>query len=1005
MLNRFGCHAATWILFLCFALDAAAVSSPFVRSGVRYVIDSWTTDEELPRNTVTSIIQTRDGYLWFGTPNGLVRYDGFKFEVSDKSSLPGLGSSSIVRLFEDRQGGLWVGTETAGVTLIQNGVAAHVDVIQGERPLASICQDASQAVWLYMEDGQLWRHSNGRYQAFVVDGGQSSACRSIIAEASGPVWVATDRRQSAIGSVLNPASINLPIAQELAANNLSFLLASKRGGYWRLIGGRVQKWIGNRLERDYGVYRAPILAACEDMEGNLVLGTKGLGLYWYDSDGKPCWLTTEQGLPNDVVLAVCVDREDNLWVGTDGGGLTRVKKQTFEVLDLAGGLPGQPPQSVAEDSQGGLWIGFNGGGAGYWNKGVATSYGVSEGLTNSSVWSVLVDRRDRVWLGTWGGGLFQMRDGRFEAAPGFEKGSRIVPALYQDQKGLIWAGTQGGLACWDEKAWKVWTTQDGLSSDDVRAIAEDGDGSLWVGTLRGGLNRFKDGRFTSYRKKDGLSSEDVRSLHADKEGVLWIGTMENGLCRFHKGQWTRYTVRDGLRSDSIGWMAEDDQGGFWIASNMGIMRLEKRQLNDFARGDTAHVTCRTYDKSDGLPTRECTMDSQPGGCLTASGRLWTPTVKGLVSVQVSQLKPNTNPPPVRIKSIYIDGQDQLTNPLHSAPPELVIVPAGKELLEIHFSSLNLAAPGKAQFKYRLEPFDNKWKEAGNLLVASYPRLGSGRYRFEVKACNEDGVWNETGASVEFDFKPPYWRTWWFLTAGSVSLLGAIVGVVYYLSTQKLHRQVDKLKQQETLEKERSRIASDIHDQLGASLTHVAMLGELVESDKDLPEEVEAHARQITQTARDTTRILDEIVWAVNPSNDTLDSLMNYICKHAQEFLSVAGISCRLDVPSTLPQRILPPEYRHNIYLTFKESITNVVRHADASNVLVRLTLDSRSLLLEIQDDGRGLAGMDERRARTRNGLSNMRKRMEAIGGSFSLIPGPGKGTIVRLTAPLVEETL
>jgi signal transduction histidine kinase len=211
-----------------------------------------------------------------------------------------------------------------------------------------------------------------------------------------------------------------------------------------------------------------------------------------------------------------------------------------------------------------------------------------------------------------------------------------------------------------------------------------------------------------------------------------------------------------------------------------------------------------------------------------------------------------------------------------------------------------------------------------------------------------------------------------------------------------------MKQREALEKERSRIASDIHDQLGASLTHVAMLGELVEGDKDLPQEVEAHAKQITQTARDTTRILDEIVWAVNPSNDTLDSLMNYICKHAQEYLSVAGISCRLDVPSALPQLVLPPEYRHNIYLTFKESITNVVRHAAASNVLVRLTLDSQSLLLEIQDDGRGMAGMDERRARTRNGLSNMRKRMEAIGGSFSLSPAPEKGTVARLAAPLAK---
>src|SRR5262249_23246554 len=248
----------------------------------------------------------------------------------------------------------------------------------------------------------------------------------------------------------------------------------------------------------------------------------------------------------------------------------------------------------------------------------------------------------------------------------------------------------------------------------------------------------------------------------------------------------------------------------------------------------------------------------------------------------------------------------------------------------------------------------------------------GHYTFQVTACNEDGVWNPTGTSLSLIVEPPFWRTWWFLTSATATLLASMVVTVHYLSTKKLQRQVERLRQQEALEKERARIARDIHDQLGASLTQVSLLGEFVESDKDSPAEVEAHARQICQTARDTTRVLDEIVWTVNPSNDTLDGLINYVCKYAQEYLAVAGLRYRLDVPTQLPSTPITPELRHNVFLSAKEAVTNVVRHAKANAVWIRLRLDPTAFHLEIQDDGRGLAGMDEKRAQSRNGLHNMR---------------------------------
>jgi len=419
------------------------------------------------------------------------------------------------------------------------------------------------------------------------------------------------------------------------------------------------------------------------------------------------------------------------------------------------------------------------------------------------------------------------------------------------------------------------------------------------------------------------------------------------------------------------------------------------------RGDGL-LPLRVYGVSDGLPNSECTQGSQPAACRTRSGQLLFPTVRGLATVEPTQLRANTNPPPVSIESVLVEGRPQGPEGILAPRLSRLTVPAGQEHVEIHYTSLNLAAAKLARFRYRLENHENAWVDAGGTRSAHYSKLPPGQYLFRVSACNEDGVWNEAGATLAIIIEPPIWRTWWFLTASSVALLGAVVGLVRYFSVQKLARQLAVMRQQEALEKERARIARDIHDQLGASLTQVALLGELVEADKAFPEEIEAHAKQICQTARDTTRTLDEIVWTVNPSNDSLEGLANYICKYAQDYFGVAGVRYRLEVPPALPSASIPPEVRHNIFLAAKEAITNVVRHAHATSAWVRLKHDPDRFTFEIADDGRGLGGMDPQRAATRNGLRNMRKRMEDVGGQFEMGPAPEGGLQVRLTVPVAK---
>jgi ligand-binding sensor domain-containing protein/signal transduction histidine kinase len=963
-----------------------------------FTINTWTTDEGLPQNSVTSIQQTRDGYLWFGTLNGLVRFDGLKFTVFDESNTPNLESSRIVRLFEDRVGRVWIGTENTGIALLTNGVFTSMGIGQGgfEKRLVSLAEDERHTLWLATANGDVWQYDQGQWQAFYPFAGRASNCRSLIAEPDGPVWLGTDWQQSSLGTEASVPPLKLALENTVLLNRLDFLLASRKTGYWRLADGRIQKCRGTRVEADLGPYpwgRERVSSAAEDLEGGLVIGTVGAGVYWLNATGQVTRISTNNGLSSDYVLAVCVDREGGLWVGTDGGGLNQVKRQVFSTLPLFVSEPVKAVQSLCADAQGGLWIGVNNGGAIYWRGETSRRYDLPQGLLNPYVWAIHCDRSNRVWAGTWGGGLFQLQQDRFQPVPLPFAGHREIRVLFEDRAGQLWVGTQNGLLRREDRGWRTFGVEQGLAPAAVQAMAEDADGNLWIGTVGAGLYQYRDGRFTAHRKSEHLPSDDITALLVDSQGALWIGTAGSGLVRHHRGQWTRYTRREGLASNSINYLLEDAQQGLWIGSNAGLTRVPCASL---AGTGPAPLAARTFAKPDGLPTRECTLGSQPAAARTPDGRLWFPTIKGVVTVDPLQLSTNLVAPPVMIEQIASEGQPHeiptMANPLRIA--------AGRERLEIHYTSLNLSAPGRARFRYQLAGFEETWTEAGNGRIARYSKLPPGNYHFQVTACNEDGIWNPEGASLVFEVLPPFWRTWWFLGLATLSLLGGITGTIQTISTRKLRQHQQQTRQKEALEKERARIARDLHDQLGASLTQISLLGELAEGDKDIPEEVEAHARQITQTSREITRVLDEIVWAVNPSNDTLDSLVTYLCKYAQDFFSVAGVRYRLEIPPNLPAVALPPDARHNLFLAAKEAITNVVRHAQATEAHVRLKLAADHFTLEIEDNGRGAPPPEQQAASKRNGLRNMRKRMEDAGGSFTLEPAPVKGAVVRLTAPL-----
>ena len=449
----------------------------------------------------------------------------------------------------------------------------------------------------------------------------------------------------------------------------------------------------------------------------------------------------------------------------------------------------------------------------------------------------------------------------------------------------------------------------------------------------------------------------------------------------------------------IGHIEADERGFFWLSSYDGILRASEKDLNRCANGEIAAVPFLTYGINEGLPTLECSEGLQPAGGKTADGRLWFPTAKGLVVVDPAGVCINRQPPPVRIEEMRVDdkkvadGDD--VRPLK--------VPPGRHRLEFAYTGLSFVAPEKVRFKCRLNGFEPDWADVGTKRVATYNYIPPGNYSFQVIACNNDGVWNETGASLKFEMLPYFWQTTWFHVLGGVATVLVASAVVWFDTRRRMRRKLERAERQRDIERERSRIAKDIHDDLGASLTLIAMLSQSYRGEMQLPEFITKNFDRIFANARKLTSAMDEIVWAVNPRHDRLDSLANYLSRFAYEYLSVAEIRFRLNFPLDLPTQPVAAEVRHNLFLAFKEALHNIVKHAAANEVRVELRLDAAQLTLQVADDGSGFGtGTPAGRITCGNGLANMQQRLEEIGGVCEIQSEPGRGTTVTFIVPCAQ---
>lgn len=987
---------------ICFSsdwLDWSSLDTPTFQ----YAARGWRTDEGLPDITVQAITQTADGYLWIGTHRGLARFDGVDFTSFDAKSTPQLKNSSITALCADKTGVLWIGTDGGGLVRLENGVFTGFEKANGLAgdKVRVIFESRNGALWIGTTTG-LSRYAKGQFVSYTrMEGLSSEIVRNIYEDRDGNIWIATGKGLNRLRTDGTMDSFVMP--NGLPNDSVRGICQDKGGRIW--IGSNNgllwYDWFWRNhfypYNTRYGLSDTFVSAICEDHEGNLWVGTySGLNRF---HEGRFYGQLDDEGLPFGRVNTMFEDREGNMWVGTTEG-LVRLTPQRFFAYTRQQGLTHNNVTSVMESRSGSLWLGTWGGGLNEMKDEKVTAYAPTNGLSQDLILSLCEGRDGSLWIGAdFDGGLTRIKDGaitHFASTNGLINSG--VRALHEDRSGNLWIGTSRGLSCFKENQFTNYTVKEGLAGNIVHAIWEDHAGDLWVGT-DGGLSRRGHGGFVNFTTNSGLSDNVVTALCEDRDNILWIGTASGGLNRYDGGKFTSYSTQQGLFSDEIFSILDDEAGWLWMSSSKGVFRTSKQELNDYAVQRAKRVASIAYGKTDGMETTKCNGIGSPAAWRDRIGRLWFATTKGVAEVAPDTVRIDRRPPPVYVTQIIADRVPRLAavRPAHDFP---AVIPPGRGELEFHYTALSLSAPEKDRFKYKLDKIDSDWVDADSRRTAYYNNVSPGRYTFHVMACNKDGIWNQSGASIAFILKPHYWQTLWFRALAILLVLGGVSGAVLYGTRRRMQHKLQLLQQQHAVEKERGRIAKDIHDDLGSSLTRIMMLSERVEEGLGKREDVSPHVGKIVSFARNTVQALDEIVWAVNPENDTLNGLVAYIGHYANEFFENAGMDCRLEIPVDLPAIILPAEVRHHLFLLVKESFNNALKHSGGSEVRVRVAVEEGILRIAIQDNGRGFEAGNSSTGRHGNGLENMRKRMDHLGGRCEILSAPGKGTTLEFVLPL-----
>jgi signal transduction histidine kinase/ligand-binding sensor domain-containing protein len=990
-----------WLFLLSFPAQA------------QYPFDHWTADNGLPQNSVRDIVQTRDGYLWLATLDGLVRFDGVHFTVFNKGNSPGIISNRFIQLYEDGDGDLWAGTESSGLARLHEGRFTTYTTVHGlpNNTVTSLGGDGQGRLLLFV-DAQPWCRVGERFQPVAMAAAGKIAERDMLQHLA---YGSANQTYSFSG-----AGQGRSLKWTDGAGNLGRPMQDRQGHIW--FGSRaglyteVQGQLRRSLLPGGGLAEQPTWMVTGRQPLQAISSSADGGLWLIDIETHqrqliarlPPALRREFPAITGELFMAYGDREGNLWLGTLRNGLYRLRKQVVTIYGEAQGLTRTEIYPIYEDRTGTIWIGSTDG-LYRFQDGVFTSSPHRPPPADHLIHSIYEDHAGRIWAN----GRQRLVDGRLTLSLSAEALPLPIGTCYtmhEDLEGAFWFGTDRGVVRYKDGVRTHFTTKDGLAGDDTKVIIGDGAGGLWLGSY-GGLTHFKDGRFNVWTERDGLPGNTVRSLRQDSDGTLWIGTYDSGLGRFKNGRFTRYTTKEGIFDNGVFQILEDDFGWVWMSCNRGIYRVRKRELNDFADGKSKIITSVAFGKSDGMENVECNGGRWPAGIKARDGRLWFPTMGGVAVIDPATVATNAQPPPVVIEAARIDNQEVtaelLQSSLHNSNVALRLTPRQNNF-EIQYTALSFINAENLRFKYMLEGLDQDWVDAGTRRTAYFSHVAPGSYTFKVIAANSDGIWNTEGKSLRITVLPPFYRTWWFLSLAAVTVIGAVFATFKYrgaqMERQQAVQQAFARQLIESQEQERQRIAAELHDSLGQNLLIIknhALLGRIAAENGLGPQGQPEFHEQFDQIVDSATQSIEEVRHiAHNLRPYHLDRLG--LTQALDDMIEKVAASTTIRiVPELLPlDGFITKEASITLYRIVQECLNNIVKHSQADEARISIERQSESAVITIRDNGRGFAPKAGEAKVTGFGLTGMAERVRMLGGDLVIHSAPGQGTTVNVRLKL-----
>jgi signal transduction histidine kinase/ligand-binding sensor domain-containing protein len=978
----------------------------------QYRVDTWTTDNGLPQNSITGLTQTPDQYLWLTTNDGLVRFDGNRFKIFNRSNTPQITTNRLSAAFADKSGRLWFQAEDGGILYYERGVFT-VAAKPGELPAdqrSPFFDDATGGVILNI-NRRPYQFQAGRFVSFSSPN-LPADCSLVLTDRDGGAWfTGNDNVYLSKNGQLKTYSV----ADFNHGTDYQVAYQDHQGGFWisffaTLNNGHSLLRIKDDQVQEVQLPGEAVNHFAEDKQGNLWLSIYGVGIFRIDqkavvADVVPADAVEPvvkiDGLSTHASGYLKFDHEGGLWLGTEKG-LNRIAPRTIQVLSRKDGMRDDNVYPILSDSAGRIW-------SGVWpNNLVKYEQGIFKTFVSPEtvfVTSLFEDSRNRLWYGTLGN-LYYFENEKsvaFTGQSGLPEGTEFS-AITETRDGALWFGTSHGVSRYLNGVASVYTVQQGLPDDYVVALLAAKDGKLWVGT-RGGLAVLENGNFRSFKTADGLASNSIRSLYEDSEGVLWIGSYDGGLTRLKDGKFFVYTMRHGLSSNGVFCILEDQNGWLWMNSNQGIYRVRRSVLNDLADGKVKSLDSILYNKQDGLLNVEGNGGRQPAGTISRDGRLWFPTAEGMAIIDPKTVVANQLPPPVLIEEVSIDRNAVSNEVFQSAiarQSEIILAP-GQNNLEITYTALSFINSEQLKFKYKLENLESDWNEVGTRRTAYYSYLPPGEYVFRVIAANRDGIWNQQGASIKVRVYPPFYRTWQFLFLIGI-LIATMVLLIYYLRVRNLKM---KAAQQEEFarqlihsqELERGRIAAELHDGLSQSLSIIKNRAMLSLARHDDQNHALEQLREISDASSEAIDEVKEIIYDLRPIQLDRLGLTGAIEDMAEKIADINSLKLVKNIADI--NDVLSKQSENSIYRIVQESLNNVVKHSNASTVEVTITKNRTDIKIIIKDDGEGfeLERVKANRQKIGFGLIGMSERAKLLGGQTMIESAKGAGTRVSVTLP------